>query len=135
MPTWLLVHPPLLGPAVLGPLADELRARGAAVAVPDLRGLVQDPASSAPSAAGWDRRWAAAVPRADVAVAFLNDRRQVVTVEPFLTGFVEKNDYVGRPVDVHVMKDGSLLVSDDHNGAIYRVTYVGSQAATTTPGR
>jgi glucose/arabinose dehydrogenase len=24
---------------------------------------------------------------------------------------------------VHVMKDGSLLVSDDHNGAIYRVTY------------
>ncbi|MGX5655934.1 hypothetical protein ACWKWC_14260 [Geodermatophilus nigrescens] len=70
MPTWLLVHPPLLGPAVLGPLADELRARGAAVAVPDLRGLVQDPASSAPSAAGWDRRWAAAVPPADVAVAF-----------------------------------------------------------------
>jgi len=26
-------------------------------------------------------------------------------------------------VDVEVMKDGSLLVSDDWNGAIYRITY------------
>lgn len=62
---------------------------------------------------------------ADVAVAFLNEKREVLTVEPFLTGFVQDGDYVGRPVDVHVMKDGSLLVSDDHNGAIYRVSYVG----------
>ncbi len=68
--TWLLVHPPLLGPAVLGPLAAELRGRGADVAVPDLRGRVQDPASAAPSAAGWDRRWAAAVPPAEVVVGF-----------------------------------------------------------------
>ena len=35
------------------------------------------------------------------------------------------NSYIGRPVDVHVMKDGSLLVSDDHAGAVYRVTYGG----------
>lgn len=70
---------------------------------------------------------------ADVAVAFLNDRREVVTVEPFLTGFVEDNEYVGRPVDVHVMRDGSLLVSDDHNGAIYRVSYVGEASATARP--
>ncbi|MGY1668265.1 hypothetical protein [Geodermatophilus sp. SYSU D00696] len=69
--TWLLVHPPLLGPAVLGPLAAELRRRGAEVAVPDLRARVQDPASPAPSAAGWDRRWAAgAGGRADVVVGF-----------------------------------------------------------------
>ena len=33
--------------------------------------------------------------------------------------------YRGRPVDVAVMKDGSLLVSDDFAGAIYRVSYVG----------
>lgn len=69
--------------------------------------------------------WNRALKDADVAVAFLNDKREVLTVEPFLTGFVQDNDYVGRPVDVHVMKDGSLLVSDDHNGAIYRVSYVG----------
>jgi glucose/arabinose dehydrogenase len=77
--------------------------------------------------------WNRARKDADVAVAFLNDRREVVTVEPFLTGFVQDDEYVGRPVDVHVMKDGSLLVSDDHNGAIYRVSYVGDGAAATKP--
>jgi glucose/arabinose dehydrogenase len=46
---------------------------------------------------------------------------------PFLTGFMtdEKADppMWGRPVDLLVMKDGSMLVSDDYNGIIYRVTY------------
>jgi glucose/arabinose dehydrogenase len=73
--------------------------------------------------------WNRARKEADVAVAFLNDKREVVTVEPFLTGFVQDGDYAGRPVDVHVMRDGSLLVSDDQNGAIYRVSYVGVTAA------
>ena len=36
--------------------------------------------------------------------------------------------YRGRPVDVAVMKDGSLLVSDDFAGALYRVQYVGETA-------
>jgi glucose/arabinose dehydrogenase len=31
----------------------------------------------------------------------------------------------GRPVDVLVMPDGALLVSDDRAGAVYRVTYGG----------
>jgi glucose/arabinose dehydrogenase len=48
-------------------------------------------------------------------------------MEPFLTGFLvdEKADppMWGRPSDVMVMRDGSLLVSDDHNGIIYRVSY------------
>ena len=43
--------------------------------------------------------------------------------EPFLTGFIENNNYIGRPVDVEIMRDGSMLVSDDWNGAIYRITY------------
>ena len=46
-------------------------------------------------------------------------------VEPFMTGFIEDNQYVGRPVDFLVMKDGSMLVSDDHAGAIYRISYAG----------
>jgi glucose/arabinose dehydrogenase len=50
-------------------------------------------------------------------------------VEPFMTGFVENNDYLGRPADFLVMKDGSLLVSDDHAGAIYRITYQGKSAS------
>ncbi|CAN5241987.1 PQQ-dependent sugar dehydrogenase [soil metagenome] len=46
-------------------------------------------------------------------------------VEPFMTGFIENNQYLGRPVDFMIMKDGSLLVSDDHAGAIYRISYAG----------
>ena len=60
---------------------------------------------------------------ADVVVAFLNPDGTVKQVAPFLTGLVENNGYLGRPVDVLVLKDGSLLVSDDHAGAVYRVTY------------
>jgi len=45
---------------------------------------------------------------------------------PFLTGFIKNNEYLGRPVDVLVLKDGSLPVSDDHAGAIYRVSDAGS---------
>ncbi len=45
--------------------------------------------------------------------------------EVFADGFLdpETGIYRGRPVDVAVMKDGSLLISDDYAGAIYRVTY------------
>ena len=59
----------------------------------------------------------------DVVVVKLNKDGTVKSIEPFLTGFLEDNKYVGRPVDVMQMKDGSLLVSDDWNGAVYRVTY------------
>ena len=61
----------------------------------------------------------------DVAVVKLNKDGSVKSVEPFLTGFIENNNYLGRPVDVQPLKDGSLLVSDDWNGAVYRVTYKG----------
>jgi glucose/arabinose dehydrogenase len=60
---------------------------------------------------------------ADVSVAWVNDQGKVVQVEPFLTGFVKDNQYLGRPVDFLTLPDGSLLVSDDHAGAVYRVTY------------
>src|SRR5262249_45023704 len=50
-------------------------------------------------------------------------------LEPFMTGFIQNNNYVGRPVDVLPMTDGSLLVSDDFNGAVYRVTRTGRASA------
>jgi len=61
----------------------------------------------------------------DVVVVKLNKDGTVKSVEPFLTGFIENNEYLGRPVDVQPLKDGSLLVSDDWNGAVYRITYKG----------
>ena len=69
--------------------------------------------------------WNRTTKDADVAVAYFDQEGQVIRVEPFLTGFVKDNAYVGRPVDVLVMKDGSLLVSDDYNGAVFRVSYGG----------
>ena len=58
-------------------------------------------------------------------VAWPDGKGGIARMEPFLTGLVENNEYLGRPVDVLVLKDGSLLVSDDHNGAIYRISYAG----------
>jgi glucose/arabinose dehydrogenase len=62
----------------------------------------------------------------DIVVIKLNEDGSFKSMEPFLTGFIQNNNYVGRPADVLVMKDGSLLVSDDYNGAVYRISY-GSQ--------
>ena len=46
--------------------------------------------------------------------------------EDFLTGFVTENgDVWGRPVGVTVATDGSLLVTDDASGSIWRVSYAG----------
>jgi len=59
----------------------------------------------------------------DVVVVKLNKDGTVKSMEPLITGFLENNSYIGRPVDVLQMKDGSLLVSDDWNGAVYRITY------------
>ncbi|MEY5097335.1 MAG: hypothetical protein RJA36_54 [Pseudomonadota bacterium] len=46
-------------------------------------------------------------------------------MEVFAEGWLDNDTgmYRGRPVDVAPMKDGSLLISDDYAGAIYRVTY------------
>ena len=51
--------------------------------------------------------------------------------EVFADGWLEPRPalYRGRPVDVAMMKDGSLLVSDDFAGAIYRIRYVGEAKA------
>jgi len=46
--------------------------------------------------------------------------------EDFMTGFVVDNGHVwGRPVGVTVAPDGSLLVTDDGSGSIWRITYTG----------
>lgn len=49
----------------------------------------------------------------------------VISYEPFIEGWLdeESDDAWGRPVDVEIMPDGSLLVSDDFADAIYRITY------------
>jgi glucose/arabinose dehydrogenase len=59
----------------------------------------------------------------DVIVATLNSDGTVKSLETFITGFIQDNNYVGRPVDIEWLKDGSMLLSDDYNGAVYRISY------------
>ena len=46
-------------------------------------------------------------------------------IEPFMTGLLDeaKNEFYGRPIYVLQMPDGALLVSDEQNGATYRISY------------
>jgi glucose/arabinose dehydrogenase len=57
-----------------------------------------------------------------VTLVRLRDGR-AVSYEPFAEGWLQRGRAWGRPVDVQVLADGSLLVSDDAAGAIYRITY------------
>jgi hypothetical protein len=116
---WLLVHPPLLGPAVLGPLAGELRRRGAAASVPDLREAVE-------TAEGWWARYvdaAAATGPADVVVGFSGagvvlpavaaaaGARRVVWVDALLpagTGPTVADEEIRRLVAQRVGDDGRI---------------------------
>ena len=67
-----------------------------------------------------------------VRVKFDKETHQPTGIEPFLTGFLIQQDEddwqrFGRPVGVAVMKDGSLLIGDDTNGLLYRISYTGRQ--------
>lgn len=43
--------------------------------------------------------------------------------KPFITGWLQGQKAWGRPVDLLVLPNGSLLISDDYAGVLYRVTY------------
>jgi len=53
------------------------------------------------------------------------DGTKINSYETFVEGWLDKEAQTswGRPVDVEFMKDGSLLVSDDQAGLIYRISY------------
>jgi glucose/arabinose dehydrogenase len=59
----------------------------------------------------------------DVVIARIDGGR--ARIEPFMTGLLDAkaNAFHGRPSYVLPLEDGSLLVSDETNGAIYRITY------------
>jgi glucose/arabinose dehydrogenase len=60
---------------------------------------------------------------ARVMVTFV-DAEGNAMMEPFAEGWIDENgEYLGRPVDVTQLRDGSILVSDDLAGAIYRISY------------
>jgi glucose/arabinose dehydrogenase len=119
---------------------------------PDLKGEVIVPQvliqahSSALSLAFYDRDAFPAEYRGDVFVALhgswnrrkrtgykvirvrMNDGQPTGEYEDFVTGFVvDDNSVWGRPAGVAVTPDGALLVSDDANGTIFRITHKASR--------
>ncbi len=60
----------------------------------------------------------------DIVAVFLNKDGTVKNMETIVSGFIgPDNNYIGRPCDVLFLKDGSMLIADDFNGAVYRLTY------------
>lgn len=64
-----------------------------------------------------------------ISLVRLNSASQAVSYEVFADGWLQPGESVwGRPVDVQVMPDGAMLISDDYANAIYRVQYICSLA-------
>ena len=53
------------------------------------------------------------------------DGNDAVSYETFAEGWLDGQETRGRPVDLLVMPDGSLLVSDDYDDKLYRIRYDG----------
>lgn len=68
--------------------------------------------------------WNRGVPTGYKVVRLLfEDGKPTGKYQDFMTGFVRDHQVWGRPVGVAVAKDGSLIVSEDANGTIWRVSY------------
>ncbi len=55
----------------------------------------------------------------------VQDDTTAVSYAPFAEGWRQGNENWGRPVDLELMPDGAMLVSDDQNGVVYRISYGG----------
>ena len=58
-----------------------------------------------------------------VSLVRLDSSGKVLSYTPFAEGWLHNDDAWGRPVDVEILPDGSLAVSDDSAGVIYRILY------------
>ena len=59
-----------------------------------------------------------------VVVIKMDENGKAKDMEVFADGWLQNvRDVSGRPVDVQFLKDGSMLVSDDFAGAIYKISY------------
>ncbi len=60
---------------------------------------------------------------------------KAISYEVFADGWLQGSNAWGRPVDIQIMFDGSILVSDDHANAIYRIYYKGSGESVNPVGK
>lgn len=62
-----------------------------------------------------------------ISMVTLDENGAALSYEPFIDGWLDEETdlFTGRPVDLMVMPDGALLISDDYADAVYRVQYTG----------
>jgi len=61
-----------------------------------------------------------------ISLVTFDDYGDATSYQPFVTGWLQNEDDIrGRPVAFLQLTDGSILISDDHTGTIYRLTYSG----------
>ncbi|MFA6170766.1 MAG: PQQ-dependent sugar dehydrogenase [Candidatus Margulisiibacteriota bacterium] len=62
-----------------------------------------------------------------VTLVKLDKNGRPIAYQPFAKGWLKGTQAWGRPVDIEIMDDGSMLVSDDKAGAVYRISYQGGE--------
>ena len=55
------------------------------------------------------------------------ENNKVISYQPFAQGWLQGESVSGRPVDLEILPDGSLALSDDSAGLIYRISYSASR--------
>ncbi|MEZ4729706.1 MAG: PQQ-dependent sugar dehydrogenase [Caldilineaceae bacterium] len=127
-----------LDPAVLSDCSQAVPALFTDLAHQAPLGIVQYNASAFPAAyqgnlfVAYHGSWNSTEPRDCRVQMIVVAEGMPVAGEPFLTGFRDSEDQQcgnawGRPAGVTVGADGALFVSDDQNGNIYRIVYVGEE--------
>ena len=60
-----------------------------------------------------------------ITMVTLDENYQAIDYKPFIDGWLDEatDEVWGRPVDIEILPDGSMLISDDFADAIYRVSY------------
>ncbi|MCB5185133.1 SMP-30/gluconolactonase/LRE family protein [Methylobacillus gramineus] len=64
-----------------------------------------------------------------------DEHHQPKSTEVFIDGWLNDGEAWGRPTDVLQLNDGSLLVSDDYSGVIYRISYGEKNAPVSSAGK
>ena len=68
--------------------------------------------------------WNRSVPTGYKIVRYrLDEQGKYEGEEDFISGWLVRNEALGRPADILIQPDGELFISDDAAGVIYRVTY------------
>ncbi|MBU3672964.1 MAG: sorbosone dehydrogenase family protein [Sinobacteraceae bacterium] len=108
--------------AAATPPAHEFRAHNAPLGIRFLRHPERGPQYSRTALVALHGSWNRTVPDGYAVVALDWDAAGGIRERPFVQGFRGESGLIGRPVDVLEAVDGSIYVSDDYAGVIYRIT-------------